>query len=106
MSFMKPQIVYDRWFEIDYDNGIAYIPQDLIGKTVNPSFDEVKDYLPDLKVLFDVRLLDGYGARLSAPGYMDCTEWSVFDTKEEAQDYLSEMYADDDDELENLIKAL
>lgn len=33
----------------------------------------------------------GYGARLSAPGYLDCTEWSVFDTEEEANAYLEEM---------------
>ena len=33
----------------------------------------------------------GYGARLSAPGYLDCTEWSVFDTEDEANAYLEEM---------------
>ena len=38
----------------------------------------------------------GYGARLSAPGYLDCTEWTVFDTEEEANAYLDEQ----DDEPE------
>jgi hypothetical protein len=42
----------------------------------------------------------GYGARLSAPGYLDCTEWAVFDTKEEAETYLYEMYPDDEDQDE------
>jgi hypothetical protein len=41
----------------------------------------------------------GYGARLSAPGYLDCTEWSVFDTREEAEKYLDEM-SDEEDEPE------
>jgi len=40
----------------------------------------------------------GYGARFSAPGYLDCTEWAVFDTEDEAREYLAEMY---DDEPEN-----
>lgn len=39
----------------------------------------------------------GYGARLSAPGYLDCTEWTVFDTEDEARKYLEEMYPDDED---------
>lgn len=41
--------------------------------------------------------IKGYGARLSAPGYLDCTEWAVFDTEEEAREYLDEM---DEDEPE------
>jgi hypothetical protein len=40
--------------------------------------------------------IKGYGARLSAPGYLDCTEWSVFATKEEAEEYLNEFYPEDE----------
>jgi hypothetical protein len=42
----------------------------------------------------------GFGARLSAPGYLDCTEWTVFDTEDEAREYLAENYPDEDDEPE------
>ncbi len=42
--------------------------------------------------------IKGYGARLSAPGYLDCTEWTVFDTEDEAREYLEEMYPDDEPE--------
>jgi hypothetical protein len=34
---------------------------------------------------WSVDLGEGWGARLSAPGYLDCTPWSVFDTREEAE---------------------
>ena len=40
----------------------------------------------------------GYGARLSAPGYLDCTEWAVFETEDEAREYLEEMYPDDEED--------
>lgn len=40
----------------------------------------------------------GYGARLSAPGYLDCTEWCVFNSVKAAEEYLTEMYGDDDSE--------
>jgi hypothetical protein len=42
----------------------------------------------------------GYGARLSAPGYLDCTEWTVFDTKEEAETYRDENYPEDKEQDE------
>jgi len=41
--------------------------------------------------------IKGYGARLSAPGYLDCTEWAVFDTREEAETYLDENYPDEEE---------
>jgi hypothetical protein len=41
--------------------------------------------------------IKGYGARLSAPGYLDCTEWSVFDTEREAREYLDEYYPEDEE---------
>ena len=33
------------------------------------------------------RSIKGYGVRLSAPDYLDCTEWVVFDTLDEAEEY-------------------
>lgn len=33
----------------------------------------------------------GYGVRLSAPGYLDCTEWEVFDTEAEADAMAKEL---------------
>ena len=41
--------------------------------------------------------VEGYGARLSAPGYLDCTEWTVFDTPEKAITHLEENYPDDEE---------
>lgn len=43
----------------------------------------------------------GYGARLSAPGYLDCTEWTVFATKEEAEEFLNEFYSEDEEDSED-----
>ena len=37
----------------------------------------------------------GFYARLSAPGYLDCTEWAgPFETEHEAEIYLVETYCD------------
>ena len=47
-----------------------------------------------------IEIVSGWGARLSAPGYLDCTEWSVYETEEEARADLAEMYGDDDEGAE------
>ena len=31
-----------------------------------------------------IETIFGFGVRLSAPGYLDCTEWEVYSTEEEA----------------------
>lgn len=49
----------------------------------------------------DVVTESGWYARLSAPGYLDCTEWSgPFDTEEEAIEELKEMHGDDIEDLD------
>lgn len=95
MSFMKEQVVYDRWIEIDSTEGTFFIPQSLIGKQADISTSDLGEHCPcSHKSVQSCRIVDGYGARLSAPGYLDCTEWCVFDTEEQAQKYLIDTYGD------------
>lgn len=96
MSFMKPVISYDRWVEADTSHGIFFIQQGLVGKTTSPDKSALLDYLPVSTVedIYDITLIDGYGARLSATGYMDCTEWTVFPTAVDAATYLRDFYGD------------
>jgi hypothetical protein len=60
----------------------------------------ISDYCENREV-WSIELVYGYGARMSAPGYMDRTDWSVFGTVEEAEEYLEEYYGDEEDEEEN-----
>lgn len=89
-DFMQPEIVQGDWYNIDGDNGIESYPAeyfylaDCIEDYENMSGSEV----------WESKTVTGYGARLSAPGYLDCTEWSVFETELEAIQFLLETYAD------------
>ena len=84
MSFMQPQIVLGYWQEYSI-NGECFV-----------GFNG--DDIPDGAEAVAIR--QGHGARLSAPGYMDCTEWTVFDTEADAAQYLLDTYYDmADDEL-------
>jgi len=87
-GFMQPQIEHGAWWMVDGNCGIDYIPADFCGA------DEIGDFVESTHFYGKPEIVIGYGARLSAPGYMDCTEWCVFATEQEARDYLEEMYGD------------
>jgi hypothetical protein len=97
MSHMQPQVVFDKWWKVETKNGTTFIPVDVVGDNPKPS--DFLDYI-DIDVCKttptpdDYEIVNGYGARLSAPGYLDCTEWVVFDTENQAREYLQEMYDD------------
>ncbi len=111
MSFMQKQIVSTNWLEIETSNGTVFLPEDMAPQTAIDFCDSIgelhePDELPstvkcdllewtdcnDANDIESVERITGFGCRLSAPGYMDCTEWSVFKTEKEAENYLSEMY--------------
>ena len=99
MSFMEPQIVFGRWVKIEGDF-TEYVDADLIGEIEpyqGPSIlvpEPIADYCEN-RTTTEIKVIEGYGARFSAPGYMDCTPWTVFKTEDEAQEYLDGQ-ADDD----------
>ena len=111
-QFMKPQIEFGEWLEVDGACGIEAIPADLIGglswmkydvdydtdcmeedSNLRSTLDALEDFIEsNIDDVTSIKLLEGYGARLSAPGYMDSTPWTVFKTREEAEEFLREEY--------------
>lgn len=86
MPFMRPQTRFDNWLVTPFD----CIPE---------------GHVTDLKDALNGEVVSGWCARLSAPGYMDCTEWvGPFDTELEAALELERMYrydcGDGEDEAE------
>jgi hypothetical protein len=99
MAFMEHNVTdKQRWAEVETNCGTEFVPIEQLGITLPERLEEsaelLRDYLEGSKV-FSVQEREGYGARLSAPGYMDCTEWAVFDTEEEATRHLEETYGDE-----------
>ena len=93
MGLMKPEMIFGDWFTIEAREGTLYIPTDLVvpdtldaGKILDATRDKVK---ADLEHTLGYRIkeldiTEGYGIRLNAPGYMDRTDWEVYDTEVEA----------------------
>ena len=99
MSFMNPQIYRGDYFEIDTSTGTEIVPADIVGggRTASIAVEALLNYLEgppdDADELIDIQ--HGWLARMSAPGYMDCTECSAFKTHWEALSYLVEHFMED-----------
>ncbi len=95
MAFMNSEVLDKQlWLAVDTAQGIWNIPDDLfnaadIRKILdNPSalYDAIGEYTEAFKPdhIYGAELIRAYGVRLSAAGYMDCTEWEIFTNKREA----------------------
>ena len=101
-DFMQQQITQKMLgWEVDTDFGIVFIPSDVqtvpsylaVGKVITESdtvFEVLADMLTDYTQgsINSIEICRGYFARLSADGYMDCTDWVCCKTVKEAREYL------------------
>lgn len=99
-SFMQPDVQQFAAYQIDTTCGIEIVPTAVVGchgDSVSP--DTLTDYLEGEPLDSDepAEKVAGWFSRLSAPGYMDCTDWSgPYPTRDAAKAALIEMYGDDD----------
>ena len=97
VGFMQPEVVYGSWWLIVTQHcASTIIPRDLVTTNPNkPDFSLFEDYVSGRDQIMLVELITGkWGGRLSAPGYLDCTDWDLFDTEKEAINYLEETYGE------------
>jgi len=119
MSFMKPEIWQEQYYEVETTCGTEIVPVDVCGILDASELSE-DDY--DSRVWSDLlaahfgdycegipynaELKTGWLYRLSAPGYMDRTETGSVDTESEAVEALLEMWGNDCGEPEDWEKDL
>lgn len=112
MSFMQKQVTGSRnWLRVETRQGTTFVDSSSLclfvrnsDSTSQPLSDEEHDeYAAIIEPYVDGipqqwENIKGFGARLSAPGYMDCTDWCVFDSEDEANEYLADNYPDEDED--------
>lgn len=96
-GFLQPVIFMDWYFEIETTAGTECVPSYLIGRTADTHVEGFLDYLEGEPLDDDasIECREGWVARLSAPGYMDCTPWTAHDSWEDAARYLIDAFGDD-----------
>lgn len=101
MSFMAPTIEHGQYYAIETTEGTEIIPLDVCG-IVETSAD-LAEYLqgePD-EPEEQPAACSGWLWRMSAPGYLDCTDWSAAESEEQAARDCLEMYGNDCGEPED-----
>ena len=83
-QFMQPEVYHGDVIELQYKNGESFCMP-------------LEDYSPAMHsgVIESFTFSNRYLARLSASGYLDCTESTMFDTEQEAIAFLINNYAED-----------
>lgn len=106
-SFMKPEIFHGNYVEISGDNGSIFLPLEHLSLSletgINYDFADLpeedmeevaKAYQNHIEGNAEINFVSvntGYVYRLSASGYMDCTDFSVAESEEEALKNLLDM---------------
>lgn len=97
MPFMERQITRKlEWYKIETTQGTSFVCVEDVGKVEIADSDALQPYCEGEIESWEI--VKGYGARLSAPGYLDCTEWAVFDTPVQAEAYMDEYYPEDEED--------
>jgi len=106
MAHMQPEIHHGQWVMVQTEWGDESLPFGLVTDGME-EIDQITKWLEsnedgipaDLfegsiclegETIFDISVETMWGARMSAPGYLDCTEWAFFDTEVEAIAHLKE----------------
>jgi hypothetical protein len=112
MPFMEKQVEYGKWWVVDGPMGGEVVPFDLIGdqlsienieedgRVIHRIVEPHRSYFENTW-LYDFEVISGWCGRLSAPGYMDRTEWDgPYETKKDAMEALSDAFDQDEDNEE------
>ena len=110
MAHMQRQIVKGSWLKVETTYGTEFVSIADTSLFVRDSHTLTHPMTPEEKHAAVTKIqpytegepqewenITGYGARLSAPGYLDCTPWEVFESEQEALDYLAENDPQDED---------
>lgn len=91
---MQMQVQPGTYFEVNTSAGTEIVPTFVAGHNVPVRASELTDYLEGTPDDADEMLhaKSGWLGRMSAPGYLDCTAWSAYATRDEAEHSLAEMY--------------
>jgi hypothetical protein len=98
MAFMQKQVEWMAAWQVETTLGTECVPCDVRNPADEPA--GLGDYLAGEQIEgMRAMLVTGFFWRLSAPGYMDCTEWcGPFATEAEAKADCDEMYPDDEED--------
>jgi hypothetical protein len=101
MGFMKPAAEHFAAYHVETNVGTEIIPVELCGDlgllSTEALHTRVLAYCEGSRIDGAITRREGWYARLSAPGYLDCTDWTgPYETEDAALDAVKEDHDVDD----------
>jgi hypothetical protein len=94
MAFLSYEITGKQaWWQVE-DGGTSFYPCEYFTKAEIAKIHDLD--LAEEDDAERIAQIKGYGARLSASVYLDCTEWGVYESRAAAKAALDEMFGDDE----------
>lgn len=96
MGFMQPEVKEGDAYVVETKYGTVVVPCDIHRDAQTCA--ELQVYMEGDPLEPDEapEVRHGWLYRLSAPGYMDCTDWGIAPTKKEAEDVLKDLYGSEE----------
>ena len=88
MSFIQPEIVFTKWLQDGLSGEVClaeYNTKEEFAKSIDCHVDDIAE-------------TTFWGGRLSAPGYLDCTEWTLGYTAKEVVEDMRDTFCECDGE--------
>lgn len=100
---MQPEIYHGKAWLVETYNGTEVVPDDLVSLPDSLDGDEMLcEGIKQLQPFCEGAIIEvpdypisGWLVRLTMPGYLDCTEWSLFETEQEAIDWAKNLMGED-----------
>jgi hypothetical protein len=80
---MKPEVLFGDWYACETSCGTEFVPASLFRDGVEVTATDLAPYCEGTIDSFERQR--GWGARLSMPGYLDATDWTVYATEQQAR---------------------
>lgn len=107
MPFMEPQITEKQdWFAIETTDGTTFVPVKDVGPISPMELEKFQPFVDSGKVIEVTIRRNMVGYRLSAPGYMDRTDWGLEMSKKKAKQALLDEYGNDEDDPNGMNRAI
>jgi hypothetical protein len=89
---MEPEIFEDDYYSVETTAGTWIVPVSVSGRVKSNA--QLSDYVGGT-IQSRKLVKGGFVCRMSMPGYLDCTDWSGFETEKECREHLEDMYGAD-----------
>lgn len=110
MASMEPETCRGGYWHVETWAGSFIVPDDVLEG--DPTADNLSRYVPEGIGMtmgapdrdcdeWAIEHREGWYGRMSAPGYLDCTDWETADSEEELIEQLTEGYDDDANETDD-----